>query len=64
MIKCAHCSSEVFDDEAVNLENQTLHLHCFQRLVTDERIRISRGLNRRSRQLIAETRRRLDRQNP
>jgi len=60
-VKCAHCSDVVYDDEAVNLENQILHVHCFRLLLTDDTIRISRDLNRRSRQLIAESRARLRR---
>ena len=61
-VKCAHCSDAVYDDEAVNLENQTLHVHCFRRLLTDDTIRISRDLSRRSRQLIAGSRERLRRE--
>jgi len=59
LAKCAHCSGEVYDAEAMRLGDQTLHVHCFRRLVTDESIVISRSLDRRSRELIAESRRRL-----
>jgi hypothetical protein len=59
LAKCAHCSGEVYDAETMSLGDQILHVHCFRILTTDGTMAISRGLNRRSRQLIAESRRRM-----
>lgn len=59
LAKCVHCSGEVYDAEAMSLGEQIMHAHCFRLLVTDERIGISRSLDRRSRELIAESRRRI-----
>ncbi len=59
LAKCAHCSGEVYDAETMNLGEQIMHVHCFRLLVTDEKVVVSGSLNRRSRQLIAESRRRI-----
>lgn len=59
LAKCVHCSGEVYDAEAMSLDEQIIHVHCFRLLVSDERIAVSRSLSRRSRELIAESRRRI-----
>jgi hypothetical protein len=45
----------------VVIDGDAFHRSCWQVLVSDERIRVSRSLSRRSRELIAEARRRLKR---
>ena len=42
------------------IDGDAFHRSCWQVLLSDQRIRVSRSLGRRSRQLIAEARRRLD----
>ena len=58
--KCAHCSRALADDGlGVVIDGDAFHRSCWQVLVSDERIRVSRSLSRRSRTLIADARRRL-----
>jgi hypothetical protein len=60
--KCAHCSRSLEDDGlGVVIDGDAFHRSCWQVLVSAERIRVSRSLSRRSRELIAEARRRLKR---
>ena len=60
-VKCAHCSRAIDNDGlAEQIDGDTFHRSCWQMLLSDQRIRISRSLSRRSRQLIAEARKRLD----
>jgi hypothetical protein len=59
--KCAQCSGGIDDDGlGVVIDGDAFHRSCWQVLLSDERIRVSRSLSRRSRALIAEARRRLD----
>ena len=59
--KCAHCSRGIDDDGLAEvIDGDAFHRSCWQVLLSDQRIRVSRSLGRRSRQLIAEARRRLD----
>jgi len=63
-MKCAQCSREIEDDGlGVVIDGDAFHRSCWQVLLSDERIRVSRSLSRRSRELIAEARRRLDSEN-
>jgi hypothetical protein len=59
--KCAHCSRLIPDEGlGVLIDGDAFHRSCWQVLLSDERIRVSRSLSRRSRELIAEARRRLN----
>jgi hypothetical protein len=63
-MKCAQCSRGIEDDGlGVVIDGDAFHRSCWQVLLSDERIRVSRSLSRRSRELIAEARRRLDSEN-
>ena len=58
--KCVHCSREVNDDAVgIDVEGDLFHRSCWQLLVSDARIRLSRSLSRRSRELIADARKRM-----
>ena len=56
--KCAHCS-RVIDDNGLGvvIAGDAFHRSCWQVLLSDERIRLSRSLSRQSRELIAQARR-------
>lgn len=59
--KCAHCSRTITDDGlGVVIEGDAFHRSCWQVLLSDERIRLSRSLSRQSRDVIAQARRRLN----
>jgi hypothetical protein len=58
--KCAHCSGRLADgDKGMRIGEGLFHVACLRRLITDETIHLSRALGRRSRRLIAESRRRM-----
>ena len=58
--KCVHCSEAMGDhDTGLLVDGQAFHVHCLRRLITDEKVHVSRTLNRRSRDLIAQSRRRI-----
>lgn len=58
--KCAHCSLPFHaGDPGFALEGDRFHVHCLSRLRTDETIRLSRALSRRSRDMIEQSRRRM-----
>jgi hypothetical protein len=58
--KCAHCSARLQGgDKGFRMGEEIFHVACLRRLVTDDRIRLSRALGRRSRRLIEQSRRRL-----
>ena len=58
--KCAHCSRPLEEGEtSVTFEADVFHDACLRRLLTDETIRMSLTLSRRSRKLIEQSRRRL-----
>ena len=58
--KCAHCSRTIDDNGlGVLIEGDAFHRSCWQVLLSDERIRLSRSLSRQSRDLIAQARRRM-----
>ena len=60
--KCAHCSVRLYDgDKGFRMGEEIFHVGCIRRLISDENIRLSKALGRRSRRLIAESRRRLRR---
>src|SRR2546428_8526763 len=57
--KCSHCSRPMLDgEEEVMLEDALFHAGCLRRLITDDAIRLSQHLSRRSRELIEQSRRR------
>ena len=58
--KCAHCSGRLQDgDKGFRMGEEVFHTACLRLLVTDESIRLSQDLGRRSRRLIKESRRRM-----
>jgi hypothetical protein len=58
--KCAHCSGRLQDgDKGFRMGEAVFHTACLRRLITDENIRLSQALGRRSRRLIKESRRRM-----
>ena len=58
--KCIHCSRRLTEDEAgVTIEGDRFHDACLRRLITDEKIRLSRALSRRSQDLIERSRERI-----
>jgi len=58
--KCAHCSSPLAEDDPGSLvDGERLHFRCWRLLVTDDTIRLSRAMSRRSRELIEQSRRRI-----
>ena len=64
-LKCAHCSLQI-ENKATGgglgliIDGDQFHRTCWQLLICNNRIRISRSLSRQSRELIAQARRRLD----
>lgn len=57
--KCAHCSRSVVPGEdALEINGDVFHAVCLRQLSSDESIRISQKLSRKSRQLIEDSRRR------
>jgi uncharacterized protein len=59
-MKCTHCSRPVVVGETIVMfEGQQFHDSCLRRLLTDETVRLSRALSRRSRELIEQSRRRV-----
>jgi hypothetical protein len=55
--KCAHCSGLLGDDGlGVVLGGDQFHRLCWQRLLSGEKIRLSRALSRESRRLIERAR--------
>jgi hypothetical protein len=60
--KCAHCSRFIHDDGlGITIGGDHFHRGCWQVLLSDERIRISRSLGRQSREILARARLRIDR---
>ena len=58
--KCSHCSRPlVGGDRGFRMGEELFHVACLRRLVTDDSIRLSRSLGRRSRRLIEQSRRRM-----
>ena len=56
--KCAHCSQPVAtEDVSTCIDGDLFHDVCLRRLMSDETIRTSRALSRRSRELIEDSRR-------
>jgi hypothetical protein len=57
--KCCHCSQPLSEGEAgVVLEGDRFHDACLRRLMSDDTVRVSQLLNRKSRELIEQSRRR------
>jgi hypothetical protein len=55
--KCAHCSRPIDPGAAaLVVDGDRFHRSCWQLLLSDERVRISRSLGRQSRELIARAR--------
>ena len=58
--KCAHCSRAINDPVlAIDVEGDVFHRSCWQLLLSDARIRLSRSLSRRSRERIEHARKRM-----
>jgi hypothetical protein len=58
--KCAHCSGRLQGgDKGFRMGEEIFHVACLRRLITDDTIRLSRALGRRSRRLIEQSRRRM-----
>jgi hypothetical protein len=57
--KCAHCSRPIGPDPGWLMGGDRFHIHCLRRLLSDDTIRLSRALSRRSRELIEQSRRRI-----
>ena len=58
--KCAHCSDRLQGgDKGFRMGEEIFHVACLRRLITDDTIRLSRALGRRSRRLIEQSRRRM-----
>jgi len=58
--KCIHCSRPLIAGEAgVTIEGDQFHDACLRRLITDNRIRVSRTRSRQSRALIERSRARI-----
>jgi hypothetical protein len=58
--KCAHCSVRLQGgDKGFRMGEEIFHVACLRRLITDDTIRLSRALGRRSRRLIEQSRRRM-----
>ena len=58
--KCVHCSDPFnASDLGLDVAGERFHSHCLRRIITDDTIRLSRALGRRSRLLIEQSRRRL-----
>jgi hypothetical protein len=56
-VKCAHCSRPVGRDGlCLTFGGDHFHTQCWQRLLSDERIRISKALSQESRRLIERSR--------
>src|SRR5256712_5397411 len=55
--KCTHCSRPIDPSEdAEVIDTDRFHRSCWRRLTTEHTIRVSRALNRRSRELIRSSR--------
>ena len=60
--KCAHCSHSIDDsDPEIVIDGDRFHQICWHILISNEHIRSSRALSRRSRELIQQSRARLRR---
>ena len=58
--KCAYCSGRLQEaDKGFRMGEGLFHVVCLRRLITDDSIRLSRELGRRSRRLIEQSRRRM-----
>ena len=58
--KCVHCSRPFDDgDPGVLMAGERFHTSCLQQILTNDTIRLSQTMSRRSRHLIEESRRRL-----
>jgi len=58
--KCVHCSRAIVPGEdALDIDGDMFHAVCLKRLSSDEIIRISRRLGKRSQRLIEESQRRI-----
>jgi len=57
--KCAHCSQPIGPDSGWLMGGDRFHIRCLRRLLSDDTIRLSRAMSRRSRQLIEQSRRRI-----
>jgi hypothetical protein len=65
LAKCAHCSRPIRDAGlGIVMGGDQFHRACWSRLLSDQRIRLSRSLSRQSRELIARARAQLDRSRP
>ncbi|HEV8615925.1 MAG TPA: hypothetical protein VGU22_10570 [Methylomirabilota bacterium] len=63
--KCAHCSRLLGDDGlGIIVGGDQFHRACWQQLLSDEKIRVSRSLSRESRRLIERARAVMDRPRP
>lgn len=59
--KCAHCSRAINDEApGMEVEGDVFHRSCWQLLLSDARIRLSRSLSRRSRERIEDARKRMN----
>ena len=60
--KCAHCGHPFDDgDRGRLMADERLHISCLQQLITNDTIRLSQTMSRRSRRLIEESRQRIRR---
>ena len=58
--KCAHCSERLQPGEKGHrMGEEIFHVVCLRRLITDDSIRLSQALGRRSRRLITQSRGRM-----
>jgi hypothetical protein len=58
--KCAQSSLPLdAGDPGFSMDQDRLHIHCLTRLLTDEKVRLSRAVSRRARALIEQSRRRM-----
>jgi len=57
--KCVHCSRPLIDEEPFSVDEEVFHMTCWRLLVSDDRIRVTRALSRRNREMIEQTRARL-----
>lgn len=60
--KCAYCSREIEGtDNAVLIDADAFHDHCWRRLTTDATVRASRALGEKTQALIRQSRERIGR---